>query len=309
MEKNSLKGIVDKITYRNSDNGYTVFKIKADKEFVSCVGLVPLLNEGDIVSLEGNYSNHAVYGEQFNVTSLEIEPPKTKLQVLKYLSSGAIRGIGPATALKIVERFKDDTLNIIENNPLELTVIKGISEDKARMIGEEYKKQYGIKDIMLELSSYNITPIEASNIFGTFGVNSIEIIKDNPFLLCNESVGFPFERAEEIAQSLGIPNDSVGRISAGIEYILRKNLQNGHTCLPVEKLILVAENFLSVNRIMVEDTIKQMNDSMQIVVKTYDNEVYAFLYEYYSAEEYIASKLRAYTLNNVPLYPLFHTLF
>lgn len=307
MNSTELKGTVDKITYRNNDNGYTVFKLKVGKETVTCVGLISVVNEGETVKVSGEYSSHSLYGDQFNVKSIEISAPKTQLQILRFLSSGAIKGVGPATAIKIVERFKDKTLDIIENYPMQLTVIKGISEEKANMICEEYKKQYGIRDIMLSLAEFNITPLEATVIFKALGIHSIELIRDNPYLLCSDSIGFSFERAEEISEKLGIPLDCEGRLAAGIEYILKRNLSNGHTCLPMSKLMVVAENLLGVNSILLTDTIKQMLTRMQIVKRVYNGEEFVFLQEYYSSEEYIASKLIAFKENNIPMYPVTET--
>jgi exodeoxyribonuclease V alpha subunit len=201
MEKAEIRGTVEKITYRNRDNGYTVFKIRHGKKELFCVGYVPAVNEGDTITASGSYSNHPVYGEQFNVETVDISAPKTQLQVLKYLSSGAIKGIGPATAIKIVERFKEDTLDIIENYPIELCVIRGISKEKALAISEEYKKQFGMRDIFIALATFNITPIEAAEIFKVYGVHSVDLIKENPFILCIPEIGFSFERVEEISDS------------------------------------------------------------------------------------------------------------
>ncbi len=304
MEKTELKGTVEKITYRNRDNGYTVFKIRHGKKEVTCVGSLPAVSEGDTVTVTGSYSNHSIYGEQFNVETIDISAPKTQLQVLKYLSSGAIKGIGPATAIKIVEKFKENTLDIIENYPLELTVIRGISREKALAISEEYKRQFGMRDIFIALASFNITPIEAADIFKVYGVRSVDLIRENPYCLCIPEIGFSFERVEEISDSLGLPDDSDGRLTAGILYILRSNLRNGHTCLPYDKLLSVAEKLLSVNKILIEDTIKQMSDRMEIALRLYGGSVFVFLYEYFAAEEYIASRLAASIDSNVPMYEM-----
>ncbi len=304
MMEQQLKGIVDKITYRNKENGYTVIKLAVGKENVTCVGTIPSVNEGDTLTVTGEYSNHSLYGEQFNIKAFEISAPKTQLQILKFLSSGAIKGIGPATAIKIVERFKSKTLDIIENYPMELTVIKGISSDKAMAISDEYKRQYGIRDIMLSLAEFNITPVEATDIFKVLGIHSIELIRENPYVLCVDEIGFSFERAEEISSVLGIPEDSDGRISAGIEHILKRNLMNGHTCLPVFKLIPVAEKLLNVNEIFLRDSLKNMADAMKITIRIFEGTEYVFLYEFFTAEEFIASKINAYIDNNVPLYDI-----
>ncbi len=304
MSNPELKGVVEKITYRNDENGYTVFKLKAGKEHISCVGSVAVINEGDSVVLNGRYSTHSVYGEQFNITSFEILPVKSALQILKFLSSGAIKGIGPATALKIVERFKEDSLDVIENYPLELTAIKGISKEKALAISNGYQNQVGIREIMLSLSAYNINPLEATSIYKVLGNRSAEIIKEDPFVLCKEGINFSFDRVEEISENLGIPIDSDSRICAGIIHILKKNLSNGHTCLPYDKLLEVACEFLSVNKIIVEDSIKLLEGRMQITIKEYCGVKYVFLFDYYSAEEFSAAKIKAMASNNMPLYDL-----
>ncbi len=302
MNNSELKGTVDKITYKNRENGYTVFKLKSGRDSVTCVGILPMLSEGDSVIVNGEYANHPVYGEQFNVSSVEISAPKTQLQILKFLSSGAIKGVGPATAVKIVEKFKAKALEIIENYPMELTAIRGISAEKAKAICEEYKKQFGIRDIMLSLAEFNITPTEAAKVFKILGIHSIERIRENPFVLCMEGIEFGFERVEEIYESLGLPSEGDDRVCAGIEYVLRKNLSNGHTCLPLSKLLTVSERLLGVSEIMIMNSIKNMADAMRIVGKIYNGEEFVFLYEYFAAEEFIASKLTAYMRSNVPLY-------
>lgn len=304
MENTELKGTVEKITYKNSSNGYTVFKLKVGKEQVTCVGLVPVINEGDTVTVSGNYSSHSIYGEQFTVSSVEVSAPKTQLQILKFLSSGAVKGVGPATALKIVERFKSKTLDIIENYPLELTVIKGISEEKALSICEEYKKQFGIRDIMISLAEFNITPTEATEIFKHLGIDSIALIRENPYLLCCDEIGFSFDRAEDISATLGLPQDNDGRICAGVEHILKRNLSNGHTCVPMSKLVPIAVDLLGVNRIMIEDSIDNMCTKMQTALRSIDGEDFLFLWDYFVAEEFIASKLNAYIDSNIPLFPI-----
>ena len=243
-----IKGIVDSITYKNKDNGYTVIKLKVAKELLVVTGNMPFLSEGDSVKITGSYVNHPSYGRQFKCDICEVSMPETEAQILKYLSGGAIKGVGPATALKIVELFKQETLDIIENHPEELVRIKGINADKAYSISEQYKQQFGVRDIMITLSRYNITPNEASLIFKTLGVNSIEIINNNPYALCSEGIGFGFERVDDIAEKLSVEPDNRYRVAAGIEHVLRGNLSNGHTCLPRNKLIDVATRFLDVEK-------------------------------------------------------------
>lgn len=299
-----IKGIVEKVTYRNRDNGYTVVKVKVAKEDLTAAGIMPYLSDGDSVTLYGDYVVHPVYGRQFRVDAAEVGTPQSQLQVLRFLSSGAIKGIGPSTAAKIVEKFREDTLDIIENAPLELVAIRGISQEKALAISEEYKKQYGVRDIMLALSKFKITPNEATNIFKHIGSNCVELVKTNPYLLCVDGIDFPFERVEEIAESFNISQENSNRLSAGIEFVLRRNLLNGHTCLPRKKLIDVSVRLLDVNRNLLEDTLDKMLDSFLLAEKEMGKETFIFLNDYAAAEEFSAAKLKALVRNNIPLMPI-----
>lgn len=302
VELLELKGIVDKVTYRSRESGYTVITLKTSKESVVVAGVMPVVNEGDAVTVHGSFVIHPTYGQQLKCEYCEVSAPETQAQVLKYLSGGAIKGIGPATALKIVELFKEEALDVIEKQPERLTVIKGISIEKAHSISDQYKQQFGVRDIMMTLSRFKISPTEAADVFKTLGVNSVEIIKKNPYSLCGEGVGFSFERVDEIAESLGFPQENDDRISAGVVHILRSNLMNGHTCLPIKKLADVAARFLEVGRERVLEMIDKLVDSMQIYCYELDGEDYAFLPDYASAEEYICNRINVALSNNISLY-------
>lgn len=296
-----LKGTVCEVTYRNRDNSYTVLKIKVNKEEIIATGLMPYVCEGEAVVLHGQYVIHPIYGQQFKCEICEVSVPETSAQILKYLSSGSIKGIGPATALKIVELFKEDTLNIIENEPTRLTVIKGVSTEKAMSISEQYKQQFGIRDIMLSLSKFKISPNEAGDIFKTLGANSINLIKTNPYCLCSEGIGFSFERADEIAEQLNIAPESSFRVTAGIIYVLRSNLMNGHTCLPKNKLTDVTSKLLCVELNCVADTIETLCDSFQLFSYMFNETEFIFLPEYAEAEEYISGRIKSIINNNIQL--------
>lgn len=292
-----LKGVVDRITYKNSENGYTVIRARVGKELIVATGIMPFLQEGDSVILNGFYTIHPSYGQEFKCHSVEASLPKTQAQVLRFLSSGAIKGIGPVTAEKIVSKFKDKTLDIIENDPVSLTTIKGISIEKARSICEEYKKQFGVRDIMLTLAVFKITPNEAADIFKALGTSAVDIIKANPYILCSEPVCFSFERAEEIAENFGVERDNPNRICAGIKYVLRFNLLNGHTCLPKEKLVSTASRLLGVETHLVLRGLDLLDESLSIVSKRLDGQEFIFLPEYANTESYIANRIKA-TLKN-----------
>lgn len=286
-------GTVVKITYRNENNGYTVLVLDSDGENVTVVGIMPFVSEGDTLECTGKTTFHANYGEQFRADMVERIIKNDKASILRYLSSGSIKGVGPATARLIVERFGEDTLDIIEHCPERLADIRGISYSKAMNINAEYQKQFGLKDIMMLLSPFGVTPDEALKIFKKFGNSADKIINDNPYVLCQEGIEFSFDRAEEIASNFGVENDNSDRIKAGIIYILKKNLGNGHTCLPLEKLVGVASELLSVDSENIEYAIEKMLESFLLANEEMQQKQFVFLPEYYNAEKYIAARLCA----------------
>lgn len=286
-----IKGIVEKITYRNESNAYTVAEVRIESESQTVVGVMPFLTEGDEAVFYGTYTVHPSYGEQFKAESFERKTPQNSAAVLRYLSSGTIKGIGPATAQKIVEKFGADTLEIIQNRPQDLAAIKGITLAKAKQISEEYQKQYGVRDIMIMLSRYGVTPDKCLAIYRRFGDKSTDMIKSNPYALCEEGIDFRFETAEDIAEDFSFDKNSELRVSAGVEYVLRKNLANGHTCLPREKLCDVAVKLLECKRDTVEDCCDRLTECFRVKTKTVNGTEYLSIPEYYLAEEHIAARL------------------
>lgn len=286
-------GTVEKITFRNESNCYTVAVLNCDSEEVIAVGILPFLNEGDTAEFVGEFTVHQTYGEQFKVESFERKAPQNSAAILRYLSSGAIKGVGPSTAGRIVERFGEDSLEIIQNDPKLLANIKGISLQKAIAISEEYKKQYGVRDIMLLLSKYNITPDKCVGIYRKFGERSIEMIKANPYILCQDGIDFAFETAEDIATDYDFDRNSELRVCAGIEYVLRKNLYNGHTCLPRDKFVKVACKLLECKESTVEICCDRLIDCFQISSEIIDGNEYVSIPDYYNAEQHIAARMSA----------------
>lgn len=292
-ERTELNGLVEKITYSNNQNGYTVCTVKSGKEHITVVGVMPFLAVGDNIKCTGHYTVHPVYGKQFSVEIFEKAAPKNIAAILRYLSSGIIRGVGPATAERIVEKFGADALDTIQNHPEDLALIRGISLEKAINISEEYKKQFGIRDLMLLLAPYEVSMEYCIKIYQVLGTDAGEKIKENPYVLCRNEIGFPFERVEKIAFDFGISPDNELRISSGIEYILRKNLLNGHTCLPRNKLIPVAVNLLESDEYRIDNICDKMIEKLIIRTKTVNDTDFLVLPEYYNAEEYIAARLIA----------------
>ncbi len=286
-----LKGTVEKITYKNDRNGYAVAIVRNGRERVTAVGIMPLITEGDSVVLGGEYIVHSSYGEQFSVKSFERAVPQNAAAILRYLSSGVIRGVGPSTATRIVEKFGTDTLDIIQNHPEDLSEIRGISLQKAIAIGEEYHKQFGLREVIMMLSPYEISVEKCAIIFRELGRNAVQIVKDNPYTLCCESIDILFEKAERIASDLDISRDNELRLMAGVEYVMRKNLANGHTCLPVNKLCEVSARLLESDYYRIDGIISAMADKMLVSLKKVGDTEYAAIPEYYHAEQYIAARL------------------
>lgn len=284
---------VEKITFRNESNYYTVAILNVDGEKITAVGTMPFLNEGDTAEFTGKMIFHQTYGEQLKVESFERKPPKNTAAILRYLSSGSIKGVGPSTAQRIVEKFGDESLDIIQNNPTALANIKGISLQKAMAISEEYHKQYGIRDIMLLLSKYNITPDRCVSIYKRYGQNSIEVIKQNPYVLCADGIDFNFELVEDIAIDFGFDMASEERICAGIEYVLRRNLYNGHTCLPRNKFVNVACKLLDCAESVVEICCDKLIETFCICSEKINGTEFLSIPDYYNAEQHIAARLFA----------------
>lgn len=290
-EKQILRGTVESVTYQNELNCYTVCTVKTDKELVTVVGTLPFLHEGESAEFEGSYILHPTYGQQFSATSFTHIAPENAAAILRYLSSGIIKGVGPSTANKIVKRFGADSLDIIQNKPAELATIKGITIEKAYAISEEYCKQYGVRDIMLLLSPYNVSPERCVKIYRTLKDTACDTIKRNPYVLCCEDIGFSFESAEDIAEDFGISPDSKSRLAEGILYVIRRNLLNGHTCLPAKKVLAVASALLGVDCETLKEICLELISDMRITEDFKSDEPYYALPQYYNAENYISARL------------------
>lgn len=288
-----INGLIEKITYSNKNNGYTVCTLKSGREHITVVGYIPFLSVGDNVKFTGQYITHQIYGRQFSAKTYETVAPKNVAAILRYLSSGVIKGVGPATAERIVEKFGSDTLDVIQNHPEDMVNIRGISYDKAISISEEYNKQFGIRDLMFLLNPYEVSMERCIKVFQAFGTDSCEKIKQNPYILCRDGIDFSFETVEKIAFDLGISPDNEMRLFSGVEYILHKNLLNGHTCLPRKKLIPVAVKLLESDEYRIDSVCDKMIERLIIRTKTVDDTDFLMLPEYYTAEEYIAARLAA----------------
>ncbi len=287
-----LCGSVEAIIYRNEQNGYTVLTLECEDGETAAVGIMPEVAVGEELVVRGRWQTHKSYGEQFAVSSCTRSMPTGSAAILKYLSSKAVRGIGPATARRLVEMFGENTLEIIENEPLRLTEIKGISRDKAMKISEELKKIFGMREVIAFLDKYNIPPEISVRIWRELGAACIDTIEANPYVLCCNEIGVSFEHADRIAASLNMPQDDEFRIRAGIVHVSTYNSNNGHTCLPKEKLAEVCAKFLKTDIEKIYDTLENMIDDGSLVQEALGEREFIFLPDFYRSETYIAGRIK-----------------
>ena len=286
-----LCGTVEEIIYRNGNNGYTVITVMSDGVTATAVGNMSDVNIGDEIKLVGNWKTHTNYGEQFAFEYYEQFMPSTSESILKYLSSGVIKGIGRATARRLVDAFGEKTLEVIQNEPNRLAEIKGISNDKAAALCAEIRKAFGMREVMLYLEKYRISTQEAVNVWKTLGADAISLIESDPYILCEERINVSFERADYIAAALDKPCDDKRRIRAGIIYIITYNSGNGHTCLPREKLVSVTAKFLKLEDQLINDVIEELISDGGLVSDNIEEREFIFLPSFYKSESYAAGRL------------------
>lgn len=296
MEKQNevlqITGMVDHIVFCNEDNGWTVLELDTSDSIVTVVGTFPQVQVGETLRVQGGWVNHPSFGPQFKATASESTLPTDATAILRYLASGAVKGIGPTTAARIVDRFGADALRILEEEPEELAKVKGISLSKAREMGQSFCAQFGLREVVMTFGSYGLTPNEALRCWKKFGPSTLTKIKANPYLLCTSGLRIGFERADQINIALGGDNLDGNRVEAGVQYVLRHNLGNGHTCLPRDKVIPTAMSLLDVPEVAVDAAINRMVQGMQLRQVEMQDRAYLFLPRYYEAEAFIANRMR-----------------
>ena len=295
MEDNKLlrlEGNVENIVYRNEENGYTVLELADGDDYITAVGVMPPVNPGDSVALIGSYKVHPSYGRQFSAQTCEISRPTETADILRYLSSGAVKGVGASTARRLVEEFGESTLDVMENEPDRVASLKGISKQRALEFSEQLRSNAGIRTLMLFLGEFGISNTVAVKIFNAFGPSSAERIKENPYILLDRDLGVGFEAVDFIAKKEQLPPDSQSRIRAGIAYVLRHNEGNGHTCLPKDKLRRVAADFLKLEESCVLDCMEDMCFERALIEDKLEGELFVFLPEMHRSELFIASRIK-----------------
>ncbi len=287
-----LTGYVENIIFRNADNGYTVMEFAADEMLTTCVGLFPVINEGENLIVRGEYTNHPTYGKQLKVSSYDVTEPTDEASMERYLGSGAIKGIGPKLATRIVHTFGADTFRIIEEEPERLAEVKGISRVKAMEISDQIVSTRDIRNIMIFLDKYGIHGNLAIKIYKRFGNETYKILQSNPYRLADEIAGVGFKTADEIASRIGIKVDSEFRVKGGIQYMLSQAAGMGHTYFPMEDLIRMSAQMLGVDEETVELQINNLVMDRRIIVKRLpDDTKQVYSRSYFHMEEGIASML------------------
>ncbi len=284
-------GFVEKIKYRNEDNGYTVLSLVAEGEEYTLVGSFHYISEGEMVEAVGALNEHPVYGEQMTVESYEIKSPEDTAAMERYLGSGAIKGIGAALADRIVRRFKADTFRILEEEPERLSEIKGISEKLAMSISQQVEEKKEMRQAMMFLQNYGISMNLAVKIYQEYGPRLYGILKENPYQMADDIPGVGFKMADEIARKVGIFTDSDFRIKCGVLYTLLQASGNGHTYLPEDELLDHASELLKVEKQSIEKHLMDMQLDKRLVIRETDGRRTVYASQYYYMELNVAKML------------------
>ena len=295
MEK--ITGYIDHIIFRNEDNGYTVFQLNNEEGELTCVGKFSYIGEGEFLELEGEYTMHPSYGMQLQVTNHRIKEPEDRESIERYLGSGAVKGIGPALAGKIVAKFGEDTFRIMEEEPERLAEIKGISERKAREICVQVEEKKDLRQAMIYLQKYGISIHLAVKIYQKYGLGTYSVLEENPYKLADDIEGVGFRTADEIASRIGIHTDSDFRIQSGIFYTLLQSVQEGHVYLEENVLSERAAQLLEVELKDIEKYLMDLAMTKKVVLKQDGEKVRVYPAQYYYMEMNTARMLKELNIN------------
>ena len=286
-----LKGTVEHVIYANEDNGYTVLDFGLEDDVITACGTMPYVNDGDSLILWGNWVHNPKYGRQFKVEQYERDMPADSTAILRYLSARTIKGIGPRLAERIVSHFGDETLDVMENHPEWLADVPGISRKKAEEIAEDFRAKAGIRSAMMFFRDYFGAAMTVK-IYKQYGSSAVDLAKKNPYRLCDEVEGIGFERADQMAMSLGVDPHSEERIMSGIKYLLTSNAaQNGHVCLPREKLVETAGHLLRADAEQIAAAVEGQLGAGVLVSRRFEGRDYLYDSDTDRREKYIADKL------------------
>ena len=296
-----LQGAISAVVYQNYDNGYAVLRLNVGGgQTVTVVGTIPLPAVGERLMVTGKWSNHSSYGRQFEAEFLERLMPQTSMEILSYLSSRVIKGIGPRMAARIVEHFGEETLLVMEREPLRLAEVSGISREKAKTIGEEFRLQVGMRQLMEFFALHHLPAELAVRTYKLYGDSTVELLYDDPYLLMDEGLEAPFGAVDRFAIELGVAGDDPRRVEAGILFELNYNLTAGHSFLPEEKLMLATAQLLSVDAEAVKLAIGRLLEADRLVRDTLAGITVIYLPQLYEAETYCSQSLLRFAKNTFP---------
>ncbi|MFC2159475.1 ATP-dependent RecD-like DNA helicase [Actinomycetota bacterium] len=294
MEKDeiNIRGVLEKIVFKNPDSGYMVGRIRLDDdELVTVVGKVFELQCGEELEIQGSWIVNKTYGKQFEIKKVKAYTPSTTVGIENYLGSGLIKGVGPVMAKKIVEKFGKKTLDILDNDPETLSGIEGIGKKTIEQIIRSWQKHKKIREVMIFLQSYGISNNYAAKIYNTYGENTVSVIKINPYRLAEDIFGIGFKTADDIALKVGIPVDSIFRIKAGIIYLLHRAENNGHCFLPAEEIMTISSDFLGADLSIINNATDELQKEEKIItVKDGDGDK-IYLSSLYRSEVFVSKKI------------------
>ena len=294
QELSEINGTVSAVIFRNNENGYGVVKLELDSgEKVTAVGCLPYIAPGEMLSAEGAWMTHAQHGRQFKIEQCSRLLPTSAEAIYEYLAGGTVRGIGPATAALIVDRFGDKALDVLEMQPEKLAEIKGISSSKAKDISAGFKKQAGVRRLTEFLCSYGIQPVFALRMFKFYGNSAIEVVHENPYILASSHIGASFAEADSLALALGLDGDSLNRVCAAVVFELVHNSGNGHCFIPRGKLTMATSQLIGVAHELVEDAVDKLAETGEIVCCTVAGLDACYLAPLYEAETYTANRIKS----------------
>ena len=290
-----LKGQVIELIYRNESNSYTIAEFeKEDGNFLTIVGYLPFIEEGDSLKVIGKMVTHQEYGEQFKIDTFEKLMPENSQALEKYLASGTIRGIGPATARKIIEKFGEEAIHVFKFEPLRLAEVKGITKERAYEIGEEFNEKWELWQIVGFLEKFGVSSNNSKKVYDVLGKDAVEKIQNNPYVLVDIVYGVDFNKIDRIALQLGIPKDNDDRIKSGIKYALLTSSYNGNMCVKQENLEAFLVQMLEVSDNEIEDNLINLKVKEEIVVEEQeDGSKWVYLYPMYKLEKNISERLIA----------------
>ena len=291
-----IKGRIRDIIYRNEINSYTIATFETDEEETTVVGYLPFIEKGDSLKITGNFVEHPEYGRQLKIETFEKLMPEDLDSIENYLANGKFKGIGPATAKRMVNTFGKDVINIIKFEPEKLSCIKGITEEKAIEISQSFNENWEVWQIVSYLEKFGIGPQSAEGIYKKLGANTITTIEENPYILIDLTVRVNFAQIDQIAIKMGMDLENDKRIRSGIKYALKLSTNNGHCAVFYENLIQFVKDLLNVSESMIENNIIFLKTKNEIVLEDRENQEWVYLYNYYMAEKNVAESL--ITLDN-----------